>query len=234
MIFYRFGLNAEDYIGVVNKEKVVTASRDYLYLKKRGYSIRSILEMVGNRYQLNTGERNVLYRGFFTRSEIKSRKDKILSEKQIKGEVLKIDGYNQLITMESYRKGDFVFIASDGVVRDSASVHRSYRPSPFTEEVLNRLLENIGSLELEGMEFYFDRPVSFSGELCRMINGLMAKYGLSGKAEAVDSPDYILKRADLVATSDSIIIDGAKNTFDLAGWFIHRIWKARLVDLRAY
>ncbi|MGE5445563.1 MAG: DUF434 domain-containing protein [Ignavibacteriales bacterium] len=219
---------------MVNKEKVITASRDYLYLKKRGYSIRSILEIVGNRYQLNTEERNVLYRGFFIKGEIKSRKNKILGEKQIKGEVLKIDGYNQLITIESYRKGNFVFIAVDGVVRDSASVHRSYKPSPFTEEVLNRLLENIGSLELEGIEFYFDRPVSFSGELCKMINGLIAKHGLYGKAETVDSPDYILKRADLVATSDSIIIAGAKNTFDLAGWLIHRVWKAKLVDLRTY
>lgn len=219
---------------MVNKEKVITASRDYLFLKKRGYPIRSTLEIVGNRYQLNTEERNVLYRGFFIKNEIKSRKNKILGEKQIKGEVLKVDGYNQLITIESYRKGNFVFIAVDGVVRDSASVHRSYKPSPFTEEVLNRLLRNIDSLELEGIEFYFDRPVSFSGELCKMINGLMAKYGLNGKAETADSPDYILKRADLVATSDSIIIAGAKNTFDLAGWLIHRVWKAKLVDLRAY
>jgi len=184
---------------VVNKEKVIAASRDYLYLKRRLYSTRSILEIVGNHYQLNTEERNVLYRGFVAKTDIKHRRYKVLGEKQVRGKVLKIDGYNQLITIESYRKGNFVFVASDGVVRDSASVHRSYKPSPFTEEILNKLLKNLNSLELERIEFY-----------------------------------YILKRAELVATSDSVIIDEVKNIFDLAGWFIHRIWKAKLTDFRVY
>lgn len=219
---------------MVNKEKVIVASRDYLYLKRRLYSTRSILEIVGNHYQLNTEERNVLYRGFVAKTDIKHRRYKVLGEKQVRGKVLKVDGYNQLITIESYRKGNFVFIASDGVVRDSASVHRSYKPSPFTEEILNKLLKNLNSLELERIEFYFDRPVSLSGELCKMINEIMSEYSLSGIAEAVISPDYILKRAELVATSDSVIIDEVKNIFDLAGWFIHRIWKAKLTDFRVY
>src|SRR3989304_3785453 len=90
-----------------NKERVIGGSRDYLYLKRRLYSTRSILEIVGNHYQLNTEERNVLYRGFFTKSEIKNRKNKILVEKQVRGKILKVDGYNQLITIESYRKGYF-------------------------------------------------------------------------------------------------------------------------------
>jgi hypothetical protein len=216
---------------VVNKEKVIAASRDYLYLKRRGYSARSILEIVGNHFQLNSEERNVLFRGFFTKSEVKTRREKIVDYRQIKGEVLKVDGYNQLITIESYRKGNFVFIARDGVVRDSASIHRSYKLTPLTEEILNKLLREIGGLGLEGIEFYFDRPVSFSGELCRMVNQLMLKYDLNGKAETVKNPDYILKRAKLVATSDSVVITMATNIFDLAGWFIHRIWRGNLVDL---
>ncbi len=219
---------------MVSKEKVIAASRDYLYLKRRLYSTRSILEIVGNHYQLNTEERNVLYRGFFTRTEVKSRRNKILGEKQVRGKVLKVDGYNQLITLESYRKGSFVFIATDGVVRDSASVHRSYKPSPFTEEILNKLLQNLSSLGLERIEFYFDRPVSLSGELCKKINELITEHGLSGKAETAGSPDYILKRAELGATSDSIVIGEIKNIFDLAGWFIHRVWKAKLTDFRVY
>jgi hypothetical protein len=216
---------------VVDKEKVIAASRDYLYLKRRGYSTRSILEIVGNHFQLNTEERNVLFRGFFTKGEIKARGNKIVGERQIKGKLLKVDGYNQLITIESYRKGNFVFIARDGVVRDSASIHRSYKLSPFTEEILDKLLREIGGLGLEGIEFYFDRPVSFSGELCKMINQLMLKYDLNGKAETVENPDYILKKAELVATSDSIIIKLAANIFDLAGWFIRHIWRGNLVDL---
>ncbi len=144
----------------------------------------------------------MLFRGFFTKGEIKARGNKIVGERQIKGKVLKIDGYNQLITIESYRKGNFVFIARDGVVRDSASVHRSYKLSPFTEEILDKLLREIGGLGLEGIEFYFDRPVSFSGELCKKVNQLMLKYDLNGKAETVENPDYILKKAELVATSD--------------------------------
>ncbi len=215
-----------------NKEKVIAASRDYLYLKRRRYHIRSILEIVGNHYQLNAQERQVLYRGFFTKSEIKSRINKVLNEEKVRGKILKIDGYNQLITIESYRKGKFVFIATDGMVRDSALVHRSYKLSPLTEEILNKLFQNLGSLALKRVEFYFDQPVSFSGRLCGMINELIAEYGLNGRAETVDSPDYLLKRAQLAATSDSIIMAEAANIFDLAGWFLHRVWQAKLVDFR--
>lgn len=174
----------------------------------------------------------MLYRGFFTKKEIESRVGKVLGEKQVCGRILKVDGYNQLITIEFYRKGGFVFIAGDGMVRDSASVHRSYRVSPITEEVLGKLFQNIGSLMLKRVEFYFDKPVSFSGRLCEIINGFMAKHGVDGVAEAVTSPDHILKNADLVATSDSIIMAEAKSVFDLAGWFLKRVWKADLVDLR--
>jgi len=216
----------------VDKEKITTASRDYLYLKRRGYSTRSILEIVGNRYQLNTEERNVLYRGFFTKKEIESRISRVLSEKQIGGKILKVDGYNQLITIESYRKGSFVFISGDGMVRDSASVHRSYKISLITEEILNKLFQNIGSLMLKRVEFYFDRPVSFSGRLCEIINRLTAEHGIDSRAEAVSSPDYILKNANLVATSDSIVMTEAESIFDLAGWFLKRVWKADLVDFR--
>ncbi|HEX3034518.1 MAG TPA: DUF434 domain-containing protein [Thermodesulfobacteriota bacterium] len=217
---------------MVNIEKVISASRDYLYLKRRKYSTRSILEIVGNHYQLNTEERNVLYRGFFIKSEIKSRVNKVLNEKQIKEKILKVDGYNQIITIESYRKGNFVFVAKDGIVRDSASVHRSYKLSAVTEEILNKLFRNLPSLDLKRVEFYFDRPVSFSGRLCEMINELVVEYGIDGRAETADSPDYVLKNAELVATSDSIIMAKAETVFDLAGWFLKREWKAKLPDFR--
>jgi len=217
---------------MVDKEKVILASRDYLYLKRRKYPTRSVLEIVGNRYQLNTEERNVLYRGFFTRSEIGTRINKVLDEQQVRGKILQVDGYNQLITIESYRKGNFVFVAKDGIVRDSASVHRSYKLSAVTEEILNKLLHNLTSLGLQRLEFYFDKPVSFSGRLCEMINELIAEYRIDGRAETVDSPDYILKRAELVATSDSIIMARVEAVFDLAGWFLKGEWNADLPDFR--
>ncbi|GIW46879.1 MAG: hypothetical protein KatS3mg078_0756 [Deltaproteobacteria bacterium] len=216
----------------VNTEKIIRASRDYLYLKRRGYSIRSVLELVGNHYQLNTNERNTLYRGFFTTKEIRERMKKTVDEKHLKGRILKVDGYNQLITIESYRKGNFVFIATDGLVRDSAAVYRSYKLSPFTEEVLNLVVKELSNLELKAIEFYFDKPISFSGELCKIINALLEEQGIKGRAQTVNSPDYILKTAELVATSDSVIIDKAESVFDLAGWFLRRVWKARLTDFR--
>ena len=216
----------------VNTDRIIAASRDYLYLKRRGYSIRSVLNIVGDRFQLNNHERNVLYRGFFTKKEVKGREKKVIQEKRLRGKVLNVDGYNQLITMESYRKGSFVFISTDGIVRDTASIYRSYKLSEITEEVLIKLFKNINSLYLEEIIFYFDEPVSFSGKLCDIVNRFIDEYGLSGRAEAVKSPDYILKNSDLVATSDSIVMEGAGGVFDLAGWLIKRVWKRELLDFR--
>jgi hypothetical protein len=215
---------------VVNIDKVIAASSDYLYLKRRGYSIKSILEIVGNRFQLNNDERNVLYRGFFTKKEIRSRMDRLLSEKNVNGSLLEIDGYNQLITIESYRMGRFVFKAMDGIVRDTASVYRSYKITDITVEVLSVLIKNMCYLGLREAKFYFDKPISHSGELCVLIKELMNKHHISGNAETVLSPDYVLKNAGFVATSDSVIISEAKGIFDLAGWLITRAWKPKLVD----
>jgi len=217
---------------MVDTEKVIAASKDYLYLKRRGYSVRSALEIIGNHFQLNSNERNVLYRGFFTKNEINNRSNKLIDEKQLKDKILEIDGFNQLITIESYRKGRFVFISRDSVIRDTASVYRSYKISNITEEVLNILFKNLDELGLSEFIFYFDQPVSHSGKLCENINKLIDKYGLNGKAETVRSPDYILKSASLVATSDSIIMEGAKGIFDLAGWLIKRVWHPKLEDFR--
>ena len=218
---------------MVNVDKVIAASRDYLYLKRRGYSIKSVLDITGNRFQLNNDERNVLYRGFFTKKEIRSRTNRLLSEKNVDGSLLEIDGYNQLITIESYRKGRFVFKATDGIVRDTASVYRSYKVTDITVEVLRLLIKNLPYLRLSGAKFYFDKPVSHSGELCVLINELMDKYRVAGNAETVLSPDYVLKNAGFVATSDSLIMSEARGIFDLAGWLITRAWTPKLVDFSA-
>jgi hypothetical protein len=218
---------------VVNVDKVIGASRDYLYLKRRGYSIRSGLDIVGNRFQLNNDERNVLYRGFFTKKEIRSRVNRLLNERNVNGSFLEIDGYNQLITIESYRKGRFVFKATDGVVRDTASIYRSYKITDITVEVLSILIKNLPSLRLREAKFYFDKPVSHSGELCVLINELMNKYSVAGNAMTVLSPDYVLKNAEFVASSDSVIMSEATGIFDLAGWLITRVWSPKLVDFSA-
>ncbi len=218
---------------VVNIDKVIAASRDYLYLKRRGYSIKSVLEIIGNRFQLNNDERNVLYRGFFTKKEIRGRTSRLLSEKNVGGSLLEIDGYNQLITIESYRKGRFVFKATDGIVRDTASVYRSYKITDITVEVMSLLIKNLHHLRLREARFYFDKPVSHSGELCVLANELMHKHCVAGKAETVPSPDYVLKNAGFVATSDSVIISEAEGVFDLAGWLIAKVWRPSLVDFSA-
>lgn len=218
---------------MVNVDKVIAASRDYLYLKRRGYSIKSVLNIVGNRFQLNNDERNVLYRGFFTKKEKRRQMSKLLNERNINGSLLEIDGFNQLITIESYRTGRFVFKATDGIVRDTASVYRSYKITDITVEVLHILIKNLRYLRLKEAKFYFDKPVSHSGELCVLINELMRKHHLAGNARTVLSPDYVLKNAGFVATSDSVIMPEAKGIFDLAGWLIARVWRSKLVDFSA-
>lgn len=211
-------------------EKTLEASGDYLYLKRRGYAEKTVLETVGNRYQLTSLERHVLKRAFFTGLDNRRRAKKTLLPEDLRGKTLGVDGLNQLIVLESAKRGKFVFVATDGFVRDVSSVHGTYRVKEFTERLLLELFSSLAKLRPQRVEVFYDRPVSNSGRLASMTKAKLADCGIDGDARAVDSPDYKLKEFDYVATSDTVIIDAAKGAFDLAGWFLRDVCETDIYD----
>ncbi len=211
------------------------AAADYLFLLERHYPQSSVLKLTGDRYKLNSLEHSVLYRGVAARDEARRRASKLAGPQSIAGNGLHIDGYNLLISLGSYLNGDFVFISNDSLLRDASEIHgKAFRSVLFDKAVL-LLFSYLETLRPARVDFYFDKPVSQSGELCKKINQLLTHYGFEGRAITCQSPDYMLKTMDtgLIATSDSGIIDRCKiPVLNLAFGVLSFHYRKAFTDLR--
>ncbi|NOX85700.1 MAG: DUF434 domain-containing protein [Chlorobi bacterium] len=194
------------------------AIADYLYLLEKGYPQKSILKMVGDRYQLVSKERSMLYRGVVTGADRDLRKAK-KTEKLPSGAKITVDGYNVIRTMGSYLLGKPVFIAMDGFLRDAAEMHRSTLQKKILDRTLELLIAYFGSVRPAEVVIYLDAPVSKSGKLAVRLNELLEQNALTGNALTARSPDHHLKAVSqgVVCTADSAVIDAAQvPVFDLA------------------
>ena len=115
------------------------AIEDLVFLLDRQYPKKSAIELVGNRYQLDSDERMVLYRGVFDTEGMKERLRKRV-ETPVTGRVL-IDGYNVLITIESYLKGKLVFRSLDTFVRDVSGMYGNHAFSDFTRRSIELIVQ---------------------------------------------------------------------------------------------
>ncbi|MCD4773016.1 MAG: DUF434 domain-containing protein [Bacteroidales bacterium] len=212
------------------------AIKDYKYFLERKYPQKSILKLVGDKYMLTGKERAMLFRGITTNENIYKRKNILVkNNKSIKNKLLHIDGYNVLITVGSYLNGNMVFICNDNFLRDVSELHGKIFRNKFVERSLKLTLEYLNKNNIKNVEFYLDKPISKSGELCREIRKGLIENNISGDAQTCNSPDYILKNIDngIVCSSDSTIIDNSNvGVFDLARKVILFHFKPKFVDLR--
>jgi len=208
------------------------AIQDYRHLKNRGYPDRAALKLVGDRWRLAGLERNCLFRAVFAEADCRARQAKLVPPGAVRGEALGVDWYNVLITVESYLKGFPVFLADDGVLRDSSGVHGSYRPGRVTEAAQQRILDSLARLEPSRVELFLDSPISFSGHMAEQLRRSEA-LPPSCPVEVTVSPsaDYPLKSfPGVVATSDSSIIDrpAVRQVLDLARFVLESGYGARV------
>ncbi|RPJ09379.1 MAG: DUF434 domain-containing protein [Spirochaetaceae bacterium] len=198
--------------------KFRTAVNDFRFLKNRGYSNNSLLNLVGDRYRLSRTARNCLMRGISDRVSSLARKKKVIKPSKVRGMQLWIDWYNVLITVEGYLKGGLLFLSDDGVIRDASAVHGSYRASVVTDPAIQVILDSCMSLFPKEMGIFLDAPVSYSGQMKTLLLSVLEELspGFPISVEVVPSPDYILKsRAGVKASSDSIIMDAPGYVLDL-------------------
>jgi hypothetical protein len=113
--------NSLSYMDV--EQTLTLAIKDYKFLLDRGYPQKSILKMVGDKYQLSGTARSVLHRGVCSSAQIKSRKKKKIGETDLKNQVIHIDLYNILFVIGSYLNGTLVFVSNDGFLRDTSELH---------------------------------------------------------------------------------------------------------------
>jgi hypothetical protein len=205
------------------------------WLLERGYAEDSSLKLVGDRHELLARQRTAVLRCACTRAAIERRRTHRLPAAALRGHTLAIDGFNQLIAVEVALGGGVVLIGRDGVVRDMASIHGSYRRSEQTLAAATAIGEQLEQLGLARVQWWLDQPVSNSGRLRAMLLELAQARGWPWTVELDPDPDRALMQLDaVVASGDAWVLDEVERAFDLARSVIEplreRVW---WVDLEA-
>jgi len=213
---------------------LLKAASDLRYLLDKNYDRKGAVTFVGNHYQLIKADREILKRGVYPDSVAKARRNKLLKPEMLNNRPLAVDGHNVVITVESALLGRTLIASDDGLIRDTAGIHGSYRQQKITRKALELILNFLKAITPEFVLFLFDAPLSQSGELALTVTKNLSLYGLQGMARAVPVPEKELYDFQgPVASSDSVIIDRVKEPFDLAGQIIRKtLSEAKVVSLR--
>jgi len=183
------------------------AAEEYLWIISREYPQRAALKLVGDKFMLSREMRQVLYRGVVPARTAEARRKKIGNVR--KGDLVLIDTYNVLFTVNNYLLGRPLFISNDGMLRDAGEMHgRIINKHQFSRSV-SLMLEVLQMWSGATYIHYLDEPVSYSGRLSIELSKDMVQMEIEGDAHTVQSPDQMLKaeKSDAICTSDGGIID---------------------------
>ncbi|HER10160.1 MAG TPA: DUF434 domain-containing protein [Bacteroides sp.] len=188
-------------------DELMRAAGHYEWMLSRGYPQKSALKLVGDRFSLPGKYRQVLYRGICAREQAEARKKKLGFVRE--GDVVLVDTYNVLFTINNYLLGRPVFISNDGFLRDAGEMRGRITNKPVFNRGVNLLLDVMKAWKNAKVTLYLDEPVSFSGRLSIELSKDMVEMDIDGEAFTVNSPDHMLKHtaSDAICTSDSAIID---------------------------
>lgn len=209
-------------------EVVPTLARavsDLSWLRGRGYAEDAALKLVGDKHQLGARQRKAVQRAACSDEELALRAS---HRRPLEGRVA-VDGFNVLIGLERVLSGGPLFRGRDGVLRDIAGVHGTWRRSEVTAAAVERLARVIpGPATL-----VLDRPVSNSGRLAAALRARSDEGALGWEVEVVDQADRRLVELELpVATGDAWILD-RRPWVDLLGAAASGVEGAWIVDLGA-
>jgi hypothetical protein len=222
--------NDAELFGAAWSARLRAATLDLSWLLERGYAVNSALKLTGDRYALTARQRAAVSRCACPESRARDRIQRMLPASALAGATLCIDGFNVLTTLEVALSGGLVMIGRDGVMRDIAGVHGSYRRVEETEPALLHLRRTLDELGVARCEWLLDAPVSNSGRLCALLRELAAAEGLDWDARAVADPDVILAASvEPIASADGEVLDSAARSCNLARLCVERTMPAAFV-----
>ena len=209
------------------------ALADFSLLLTKGYAEKSALKLVGDRFSLTQRQRLAVMRSACSDQQLASRKEREVKIADLAAQLIAIDGYNALITIEAAMSGGIIFKGRDGCFRDLASIHGTYRRVTETIPAVQLIGEFLSEIGLTQALWLLDRPVSNSGRLKTLIGELAQKNGWNWEIRLSLSPDAeLIKTNQIVASTDSVILDACKRWANLTTEIIKRkLASARLVDL---
>ncbi len=199
-------------------------------LLHRGYAPKATTKLVGDRYQLTARERLALTHAAWCGDVCRRRP---LTPGQMRGKQLYIDGFNLLILLETALSGSVFIWGKDGLLRDVADIHSTYRIRTQTRRAIELVAEAIGELGIVWGRWLFDRPVYNSGRVAALVNAITGEREALMGAETAVVVDGLLKRCpNPIFSADSPVLDSGVAWFDLEGYIVSRkIPRARIVTL---
>ena len=197
-----------------NLYKLYKASEDLLYLLNRGYKIKGASTFIGNHYLLSERQRLALVRGVSKYDDIIKRKSKEITNLS-NIEVVHIDGFNTIITLEVALSNSLIIKCMDETIRDLAGLRGTYSIIDKTEVAIKLIGEFLLEHKIKKAIFYLDRPVSNSGRLKMKILEMFEGSELQIEVENIDNVDSILQSKENVVSSDAIILDNCNSWINL-------------------
>lgn len=211
---------------------------DMSWLLNHGYAEKSSLKLVGDRYKLKQRQRLAVLRSSCSDGQLENRNHKQIPPEKMHGNSILIDGYNLLITVEAALSGAVLFTGRDGCVRDLSGVHGTYRKVQETSVAIELVGTILKELSISGATWLLDSPVSNSGKLKEMILLIGKNEGFNWGVELLPNPDKtLIESADIIASSDSLVLDHCHNWLNLAALDVQAIQarqEIHLFDLRTY
>jgi len=187
---------------------------DLRFLLERGYPFDSALRFVGNHHQLPSQHRNIVARALSRFDTIGERRRHRVGLDVVAGQVLAIDGLNQLITLETAFEGGTLIRSADGCMRDAELVGGKYKTSGRTMQALRLVGDLLAAHRPAEVVWVLDAPVSGSGNLAVLIRQVGAEH--DWRVDVVASPDAVLADMDaVVASSDAVVLDHCVAWMDL-------------------
>lgn len=198
-------------------ERLTLACDDLSWLLSRGYPSKASLALVGDKHRLTARQRKALQRTAASDAACTRRAQKRVTPGELKGEVVEIDGYNVLLTVEAALSGGLLLLARDGALRDLAALSRHYKHLEVTRPALQHIGRWLEAAEVRQVYWWFDRPISNSGRLAGVLREEAEHHGWPWQVECIASPDAQLRRSShIVATADSAILDNCEHWLSLA------------------
>jgi hypothetical protein len=206
--------------------EILHAAKEYLWLLSRSYPQKASLKLVGDKFSLSRDLRQVLYRGIAAEEEAEARKQKIGRIR--KGDLVLVDTYNVLFTINNYLLGKPLFISNDGMLRDAGEMKGRIVNKPVFHRANSLFLDVLKEWQGASFILYLDEPVSYSGRLAIELSKDMVQMDIEGEALTAKSADFMLKneKSDAICTSDSVIInqyDG--RVIDLPRYLLERFFQ---------
>lgn len=191
----------------LSTQSFIDAVNDYFYLLNRGYPEKAALKLVGDRHRLSGNQRNCLYRGITSEVKARQRKSKLIQD--IKNQVIHIDGYNMLFTIMNYLLGKTLFIANDGLLRDSGESYGKIENNKIFSRASKLALGYLSDNRPGHLTIYLDSTVKNFKTHSKLLEKALIDHRISGKTLSLRHADSALKeiKDGIMASSDSEIID---------------------------